>query len=203
MKQSAVLLFLILTSLIAEAENKWELRKNSEGIKIYTRSVEGSGIKELKAEFEATGNIRQLAKILLDIPGQKDWVYSTKASTVVKVIAENELIYYSEKSMPWPVSNRDVVTRVKVLQDTAKGTLTLTAFSENNIIPVKKNIVRVPSSQVTWKVSTTGSNRLKIEYYAKADPGGTLPAWVTNMFLTKGPYETFVKLRAILQNASH
>jgi hypothetical protein len=27
------------------------------------------------------------------------------------------------------------------------------------------------------------------------DPAGSLPNWMVNLFITKGPYETFVKLR--------
>lgn len=199
LKTAPLFLVLMCAAWDVQAQDKWELKKNSDGIRIYTRMVAGSEIKELKADFETKGSISRLAGLLLDVPGQKDWVYSTKMSTVVKVIDEQELIYYSEKSMPWPVTNRDVVMHVKLVQDPAKRTLVMNAWAENNVIPVKKNLVRVPSSQVAWRVTTTENNLLKIEYYAKADPGGTVPAWVTNMFLTKGPYETFLKLKNKLQ----
>lgn len=199
LKTAPLFLVLMCAAWDVQAQDKWELKKNSDGIRIYTRTVAGSEIKELKADFEAAGTISRLAGLLLDVPGQKDWVYSTKLSTVVKVIGEQELIYYSEKSMPWPVTNRDVVMHVKLVQDPAKRTLTMNAWAENNVIPVKKSLVRVQSSQVAWKVSTTENNLLKIEYYAKADPGGSVPAWVTNMFITKGPYESFLKLRNKLQ----
>jgi hypothetical protein len=33
------------------ADNKWQLKKDSEGIKIYTSTVAGSDVKALKAEF--------------------------------------------------------------------------------------------------------------------------------------------------------
>ena len=32
-------------------------------------------------------------------------------------------------------------------------------------------------------------------YYNKINPGGTLPAWIVNMFASKGPMETFSNLR--------
>ncbi len=199
-KPAALFMVLLCGAWDVQAQDKWELMKNSDGIRIYTRMVAGSEIKELKADFEAKGSISQLAALLLDVPGQKDWVYSTKISTVVKIIGEGELIYYSEKSMPWPVTNRDMVMHVKLVQDPVKRILTMNAWAENNVIPVKKGLVRVQSSQVAWRVTTTEHNLLKIEYYAKADPGGAVPAWVTNMFLAKGPYETFLKLRNKLQD---
>lgn len=196
---SLLLMLMLFTAFNVNAGNKWELKKNSDGIKIYTRSIEGSDIKEIKASFDTKGNIAQLEKLLLDISTQKDWVYSTKQSSVVKHINKSELIYYSEKTMPWPVTNRDAVIHVRVTSDLSKDILFLRASSVKDVVPEKKSIVRVPLSEVTWKVTAIDNNTLRIEYWAKADPGGTIPAWVSNMFLTKGPYETFVKLRQKLE----
>jgi hypothetical protein len=39
---------------------------------------------------------------------------------------------------------------------------------------------------------------LKVEYIAQADPGGDVPPWIANMFITKGPLETFRQLRKAL-----
>jgi len=36
---------------------------------------------------------------------------------------------------------------------------------------------------------------VKIEYELQVDPGGKVPAWLVNMFATKGPFETFKKLQ--------
>ncbi|WP_345085630.1 START domain-containing protein, partial [Nemorincola caseinilytica] len=128
------------------------------------------------------------------------WVYSTSSASIVKRLNNYELIYYTEKKMPWPLSNRDVVMQMKLVLDTVAGTLIMTAHSIENMVPLKSGVVRVPASEVTWKVSTISPGTMKIEYSAQADPGGTVPAWVTNMFLTKGPYETFTNLRKQLRN---
>jgi hypothetical protein len=189
-------LVLCLSAVPAQAQSgEWELKKNSSGIRIYAQSRPGSDIKALKAEFELQGNVAQLARFLSDISRQKDWVYSTVSSRLVRRTGDHSLIYYSEKHMPWPLSNRDVVIEMKWALDTVAGTLEVHARSIGGHVSEKKGIVRVPSSTVSWKVQTVGPNMLGVEYLAQADPGGTIPAWVINMFLTKGPYETFVKLR--------
>ncbi|RYZ55586.1 MAG: hypothetical protein EOP49_02520 [Sphingobacteriales bacterium] len=46
-------------------------------------------------------------------------------------------------------------------------------------------------------------NQLRIEYLAKADPAGAVPAWIANMFVTKGPYETFVQLRKVVARPAY
>ena len=196
MAQSIIALALAL--LVAPrvlATNQWELKNNSNGISIYTRSTPGSGIKELKATFEVKASLNEVKALLLDVSQQKDWVYSTKKSAVLKNIAPEELIYYSEKNMPWPVSNRDVVMHVRITAGQGNEMFTLDASSASGIVPLKAGIVRAPVSEVKWKVTAVDDKTASIEYWAKADPGGSIPAWVTNMFLTKGAHETFVKFR--------
>lgn len=190
-----LLLGLLCLAFSAGAQNKWKLEKNSDGIRIYTKNVAGSNMKMLRAELEAAGNVQQLANILDDVNRQKTWVYSTKSSRMIKRTAHGEMLYYTEKEMPWPVTNRDVVIKTRMTVDTAAGTLTLYAQNADNVEAAKKGIVRVSSSRVVWKVQELNGNKLKIEYEAQADPGGTVPAWVSNMFLTKGPYESFMALR--------
>jgi hypothetical protein len=194
--RSFLFIVCILFTSRAMAATDWSLKRDEDGIKVYTASVAGSNVKAIKVECTTRGTPAQLAHILLDVATQKDWVYSTKSASVVKRISENELIYYTEKSMPWPITNRDAVMDIKVHQEPAL--MTVNVASVNNAVPVKSDIVRVPSSTVSWKVTPLSSNTMKIEYEAQADPGGSVPAWVTNMFLSKGPFETFKKLKAKL-----
>lgn len=182
----------------AMADNKWQLKKETDGIKIYTQSVANSDIKALKADFMINGDMDKLASVLLDISGQKDWVYSTMSSKVLKKVGEQELIYYSEKDMPWPVTNRDAVMRIKIERPT-EATMLVSVSPVNGMMAEKNDIVRVKSSDVTWKVTQVNGSTMKVAYQASVDPGGSLPAWVTNMFLTKGPLESFKKLREMMK----
>jgi hypothetical protein len=36
---------------------------------------------------------------------------------------------------------------------------------------------------------------VNVEYTLFADPGGSVPAWLINLFITKGPMESFKKLK--------
>lgn len=190
-----VLLSLLTATQALAAEGPWELKKDKDGIRVYTRAAEGSSVREIKATFDVSGSLEQVKRVLLDVAAQPQWVYATNQSVVLKRISDNELIYYSEKAMPWPLTNRDVVMHVTVVLDAAKSILTLSGTSAPGVQEEKKGIVRVRRSNVSWTVTKTGENKLHIEYLAFADPGGAIPAWVSNAFITKGPYETFVNFR--------
>jgi hypothetical protein len=40
---------------------------------------------------------------------------------------------------------------------------------------------------------------INIIYIFEAEPGGSLPAWLANMFADKGPYESFKNLSELLK----
>lgn len=198
-----LLLFLSCTTFFASsthaAPGGWDLKRDADGIKIYTRSLNDatSNVKALRVTLTTAGTPAALAKILLDIPGQKSWVYSTKSSKVLKKVSDVEVIYYSEKTMPWPVTNRDAVMHLRIAT-AATGVMTVRATTTDYPMVEKDGVIRVPSSSVAWRVTPTSPTEMKIEYEATLDPGGSVPAWVTNLFITKGPYETFKKLKSML-----
>lgn len=193
-----LLCFLLGLQQHALAASGWQLKKQEDGIRIYTKDVEGSNLKALKAELKINAAPAALAALLLNIDRQKEWVYSTRSAHVVKRISADELIYYSEKTMPWPVINRDAVVQLSIQRNAATGAVTAKAVCVKGIVPEKKDIVRVPLSTVKWVAIPDGSG-MHITYEAQVDPGGTLPSWVVNLFSTKGALETFKKLRQVLE----
>lgn len=186
-----------LVSLLTQvhAQTKWELKKHEDGIKVYAGSVPNSNIKAIKLECTIDATIPQLTALLLDAKAHERWVYSTETSYEVKKIDDNHVIYYSAMSMPWPVKNRDIVVDLKLTLNPNTKVLTVNGAAIPGHVAVKKDVIRVTSSKVLWTVTPISAKQLKIEYIAQADPGGSIPAWVVNMFCTKGPFETFKRLR--------
>lgn len=117
----------------------------------------------------------------------------------MKQINANEVLYYSETALPWPISNRDIPVRMRLNLNVENNTLTVVAFGEPNSFPLQKGIVRIQYFSTSWNVKYEGKNKIRIIYYLKMDPSGNVPAHVTNMFITKGPYETFTNLAKLLK----
>lgn len=176
------------------AGQAWELKTEEEGIKVYTRPVENSAIKAIKVECTIEASLSQLTAVLLDIPASDEWVYSTKFCRVQKMLSPNELIYHSEIEVPWPVSNRDFVVRIKLEQDSSK---ILTVSGENlpQYLNEQEGVVRIMHTVSHWAATPRGNNYVDIVFTLHVDPGGLLPAWLINLFATRGPLETFRNLR--------
>jgi hypothetical protein len=173
----------------------WHLAKQKEGIEVYTAPVENSGRKYIKVNAGLTGSLQDVKEVFQDIGRQKAWVYGTRKSYLVKKVDDKHLLYYNETNLPWPVSNRDVVIRMKLVEGPDRHSLAITQAAEPNAVPLNKGIVRVSHLSGYWQFREEGAGKLHAEYFLDVDPAGSLPNWVVNLFITKGPYETFVKLR--------
>jgi len=172
----------------------WRLKKVEDGISIYTAHSDNSNFKLLKVELKVKANINQLLAFLLDIDKQPQWVYSTKLSRVIKMVAPNEVIFYSEVDLPWPCSDRDYIAHF-VIRQPSPGLVTIDSRTDPDLLPRKRGLVRVSKSIAHWEITSISDTELHIVYSLNFDPGGVLPAWLVNLFMTKGPGHTFQHLR--------
>jgi len=197
-----IFLFLLFTnSAFAQTGDNWELKKNTDGIKIFTRAIENSKIKAIKVECVLDATLSQLTAVLIDIKNGEDWLYHVSTSYVIKQVSPSELYYYSLVEMPWPISNRDFIAHLKVSQDPATKTVSIDAPCIADMVPLKPKIVRVTDSNGQWVLSSMGKDKIKVVYVLHADPGGSLPAWLINLFVTEGPSQSFKKLKVVLQKS--
>ena len=173
----------------------WEFKDEEEGIKVYTRTVENSDIKAIKVECTIEATLSQLTAVLLDIPASNEWVYATKFCRVQKTISSSELIYHSEIDVPWPASNRDFIVRVKLEQDSITKKLTVDGENLPEYLKEQEDVVRIMHTESNWTV-TPRNKYLDIVFTLHVHPGGSIPAWLINLFATRGPLETFRNLRS-------
>jgi hypothetical protein len=138
----------------------------------------------------------------MDVERHKEWIYKDKITKVLQQVSDNEVIYYAEVSAPWPAKNRDLIARTKATQ-TAPNTVTIVMSPENGYLPEKEGIVRAKNFSSTWTLTALGDGRVKAEYILHMDPGGAAPAGLVNMFITRGPYDTFMRLREMVNKPEY
>jgi hypothetical protein len=188
-----------ILSLPGLGQDGWKLKTNKDSIAIFTRTFPDSKFKAIKVEVELDATLSQLVAVILDVNTGAEWVYSTKSSVLLKQVSPSELYYYSEVNVPWPAANRDFIAQLKAVQDSHSRVVTIYGPTFPDYLPAKKDIVRVRRSEGKWVISPVAKNRIRVEYTLRVDPGGDLPAWLVNMFASKGPYESFRKLKEQLQ----
>jgi hypothetical protein len=196
-----LLLLLLTNCALAQTSDSWALKENNDGVKIFTRNIENSKIKAIKVECQLNATLSQLVMVLMDVNNSEEWLYHTASNYIVKQVSPSELYYYSLVEMPWPVSNRDFIAHLNVSQDAVTKVVTIDAPCVADMVPVKAKVVRIANSKGKWVISPLSKGQVKVVYTLHADPGGIIPAWITNLFVTQGPSQSFKKLKIHLQKA--
>lgn len=190
-----ILFYIFIIEEPVFAQNNWKLQKEKDGIRISSRPAPGSDFKDIRVETDLSGNTDQLAAILMDIPRYTEWAYATKKSSLIKTLGPGKLIYYSEIEVPWPATNRYFYAQFELKKDPVEHSFQLTSVSLPEYGATQKDLVKVPFSKGSWTVTTLNSKTIHVDYILQLNPGGSLPAWVLNLFSTKGPFETFENLK--------
>ncbi|WP_187263673.1 START domain-containing protein [Pontibacter beigongshangensis] len=192
------LLFLLAVTPALLAQDGWDLKKDENGIKVYTRRLTDDKLKEIKVVTEMPGTPAQLVAVILDVANHKEWVYGLKETRLLKKVNDHTIIYYNVADLPWPVSNRDMVLQLTVSKDQNTQHVLISSKSLQDYMPPQKGKVRVPYSTASWKIVPLTKNTILAEYIFSVNPGGSLPAWVVNTVVTSGPLHSFTELRKIM-----
>lgn len=203
MKTLSTIALLLGICLLGYGQTDWELKTEKEGIKVYTRTFPDSKFKAIRVELDLEASMSQLVAVLMDVNTATDWVYATKSSVLIKQFSPSDLVYYSEVRLPWPMSNRDFIARLKAKQDARTKVVTIDGPTVSDYVPVKDGIVRVTKSEGNWVLTPAGPHRIKVQYTLRTDPGGDLPAWLFNLFVTRGPMESFENLKQQLKKPAY
>jgi hypothetical protein len=123
------------------------------------------------------------------------WVYKCGKSSTIKKISETEVIHYQTVVAPWPVDNRDFVVNVRLSQDPASKVITIISTSKPDYILKVAEHVRITEFKASWTLSPKKDGTIEVVYQLLVNPGGYVPAWLVNLAVVEGPYETTLHLK--------
>jgi hypothetical protein len=192
-----VWLFVNLGLTYANAQSKeWILTEEENGIKIYTRDSGIENLTEVKAELTVDVPVENCAAVFLDIGAYTEWIYSTIETEVLKVKSNRNIIYRTVLDMPWPADDRDAILDLNLSYDKSSNTLiNKVDLATNYNYPSVVDIVRIPKLKTHWKIKEISTGKCQISYYIGSDPGGDIPGWIVELFVSTGPIESLTKFK--------
>lgn len=197
------LVFLSLLLCFPAFGQSWELKLDKEGIRVYTRAVAASAIKEFKGEVTVKSNMSSLLAVIDSIVEYPKWMYECTYAERVKKINRESGYTYTVIHSPWPLSDRDLYTYYKVSQDTSSLVITVAMNGVKDYRPVKKDIVRIPAMKGFWQLVPLGKGITRVVYQVHCESGGSVPASIVNAYITDTPYYNLLNLRKIVESPLH
>lgn len=186
MKQLLTLI-LALSALTALAQDDWTLKKDKEGIKAYTKPVEGSAMKAIRATTEFHCSLETCIAVLRDIP-HLDELFPDCEKVEKVMQTDVDQIHYLHLNAPWPVTDRDATFRLQYSYDADSNKALVKATTVVNKYPEQKGIVRLTDGGGTWEFTRVDDDHTKLLYHYHGNPGGSIPAWLANSVAEENPF---------------
>lgn len=188
-----ILLFHAAIATAAPPE-EWSLDKQKDGIDVYTRPVEGSGIKEFKGVAEVEVKLERILELLRDSNQFKSWFPNTRESRLLA--RDGNVSYqYSVMGTPWPMKDRDNVLQSVTTRDESTGVVHIETTAVPNYYPVQKGRFRVQKAHGTWTLRPIGPDKTHVTFTMHLEPGGGIPQWMINLRIVATPFEALTNLR--------
>jgi hypothetical protein len=140
----------------------------------------------------------KVAAILMDVSRKLEWVHNIREARLVRHIGTFERVEYNHTHVPWPLSDRDFVFHARAELDKEKGSIEfrLASMQEPGEEPKKGRVrARIYNSGYLLEPLDGGKKTL-LSVEIHADPQGSVPKWIANMFQKKWPLRTIQGIRA-------
>ncbi|MEX2476573.1 START domain-containing protein [Marinobacter sp.] len=179
-----------------EDADGWTLRKEADNIRVYTISQTDSSFKAFKAEALLDSTMENLLAVMVNPESCVEWVHNCTESSAFGDGDFHDRYAYSVNDMPWPVTDRDYVLRIRTHGDQSSGEVTM----DLNAVPDRRDEidghVRVDRSDTLYRFVPEG-DKTRMIWVQHTDPNGSIPGWLVNTLLVDIPLRSLEQLERV------
>lgn len=187
-----IVMLLVTTSSLGQC---WKLAKEKDGIHIYTSDEPNTNLKSFKGEADLKTTMHKLCACLGNLDNLNWWDDDIKQVDILHHERDKLIQYYIVYDSPWPVTDRDLCVQSHIIKNTAEGSMVVEAEPYAQGVPEVKDRVRIKDYWQRWTLQDLHNGSFHVTLEGFVDPGGNIPAWVYNMFITDTPFKVIRNLR--------
>lgn len=199
----STLMFLTLPSLASdhpplptEDAPEWTLRKEVDNIRIYTMDQSNSGFQAFKAVADLDVPLENLMAVMINPESCKEWVHNCTESYAFGQGDFHDRYAYSVNDMPWPVTDRDYVLRIRTRGNGDTGEVVMDLNAVPGMRAEFNSRVRVDRSDTLYRFTPNG-DKTRMVWVQHTEPNGALPGWLVNNLLVDIPVKSLQALEAV------
>lgn len=180
-----------------QGNEPWKLEKDKNGVKVYTRHVEGYAIKEFKATSIIEAQMEDIVAVVIDAEHYAEWMSNTTSAKTIKTKENGDFLVYYKLALPWPMQDRDAISQNQILSG-ADSTVIHTVLLPD-YLPEDPKLIRMKVVNGGWVIKRLADNRCHLTYQFVTNPSTKVPGWIANLFIVVSPYETVSNLKERLE----
>lgn len=186
-----------------ENEFDWKQRRDKDNIQVYTRKEEDSPYDAVMATTVLTGvSLSAMVALILDVEACSQWADRCTESRIHEWISDTDMLIYTYNNLPFPLKDRDILSRIHWAQDPQSLAVTMTSKAAKGI-PETRGVVRLTDAEVNWTFTPQDDGKVQITNYAHIDPGTALPGWFINILQVETPFKTMQGFRTTVSDAKY
>ena len=200
-KASILFLFFASTSAAIDSSQGWELAKQKDGIKVYTREIDNSSYKEFRGEMDIINTkIDPLLSFIKDGKHCALWRYKC-----INMLNLSDGYIYKLSHLPWPFKNRYTVMKsvTNYDQQNKSYTIELKNIARSQLpqqiqaqLPEQENTVQMRYSDGFWRlIPNPALNSIHIIYQMHGDANVALPSDWTHHGIINSAFITLNNLK--------
>jgi hypothetical protein len=172
----------------------WEKIRDEDGIVVHRKEVEGSPLVAFRGEGVIDAPIARVAIVQMDLEHAPEWIDRLVEARVLEVRSDAEYVTYSHVGAPVVVSDRDFVNRATI-EFAPPDRIKFNLQSVDDPPGPKTSYVRGKLLHSSFELTALDPSHTRIVCEIHADPRGSLPKWVVNLFQKGWAYKTIMQLR--------
>lgn len=173
----------------------WNLVKEKDGVKLYSRQEPGKNLQSFRGVAEIKAPAEKVFALIEDVNHREWWDKNLEQIRLLKYEKNKRAQYYLVYKMPWPFTNRDMCADVTVTISQINGEYRVTAVPLRNACPENKDLERIKDYKQVWTVRPVNQNLAQVELEFYVDPTVKLPDWLLNRIFIDSPIISIKALR--------
>ncbi len=183
----------------ANDEAGWELKKSDGSINVWQRK-HNSGLWEVKAQTTLKVDVWALYNLLQDTSVATAWIDNCRSVTVNDDGQGMETVR-TIFNAPWPLADRFMDTQSTVSSSSTQVTIKIK--SALNHLEAPKELVKIEKVFGIWIANENKDKSVTISYQGIADPGGSIPKWLSKRLLLNSTFKSFEAMRTLVSSAKY
>ena len=145
---------------------------SSEGLlKIFTCPVPSSDFLSFVGIATIDAPQHAVLSLLYDVDVATEWVWKTREMKVLQELSGDEgRIVYQLVSAPWPVSDREIITRSQGYLDPDTSEVYIKLECVADYLPLNDKYVRVPQLEGAWNIIPLSPDQCRVVFRLHIEP---------------------------------
>lgn len=203
---------LVFFNAAAFAGEGWEVVADENQVKVYARPIKGSDLLEYRGVTVIDERMDTVCEIFSDIDSFPEWMPNCSRIELIKDIdydlgndlQKNFRILYIVTDLPWPLTDRDIITKTIIDVDENNGNLVIDVTGvKEPLVPVKEDMVRMTVMKARFIVEYVEEEKTRLIYILSSDPSGSVPHFVVNWGAHENPLQALTGLRKMAKKPKY